>query len=133
MAASQPQPKYPPPPPPGPVPVSQGWQGPPATTPVPGPAYAPPGQPYAAPGAYQAPAGAQTVSPHWGWSIVSLFFFLILGAVAVYYSSQVGTRLRVGNVAGAEDASKKARLFAIISIVIGVLAALTLAASPTTT
>lgn len=127
MAASQPQPqpKYPPPPPPGPAPVSPGWQGGAPASPPPPAAYPPPMQPYQAqaqPYAYPAPPPAKTVSAQWGWSIVSLFFFLILGAIAVYYSSQVGARLRVGNLAGAEDASKKARIFAIAGIVVGILA-----------
>ncbi|WP_420266665.1 CD225/dispanin family protein [Candidatus Magnetominusculus dajiuhuensis] len=51
------------------------------------------------------------------WSILStLFCCLPVGIVAIVYSAQVGTRLRVGDVAGARHSSKKAKMWCWISI-----------------
>ena len=49
---------------------------------------------------------------------------LPLGIVSIVFSTQVNKHLGEGNIAAAEAASKKAKMFAILSIVIGVLGGL---------
>ncbi len=58
------------------------------------------------------------------WAIlVTLFCFLPTGIAAIVYASQVNTKLSAGDVAGAREASDKAKMWTIISAVIGVLLA----------
>jgi hypothetical protein len=58
------------------------------------------------------------------WAIlVTLFCFLPTGIVAIVYASQVSTKLSAGDVAGATEASNKAKMWTIISAVAGVLIA----------
>jgi hypothetical protein len=58
------------------------------------------------------------------WAIlVTLLCFLPTGIAAIVYASQVNTKLSAGNVAGAREASDKAKMWTIISAVIGVLLA----------
>jgi hypothetical protein len=44
-----------------------------------------------------------------------------LGIVAIIFAAQVNQKLAAGNVTGARDASRKAKLFCLIGLVIGVL------------
>jgi uncharacterized membrane protein YvbJ len=54
------------------------------------------------------------------WSILAtLFCCLPLGIVSIVFASQVDSRYYMGDVAGATDASNKARTWAVISAVIG--------------
>jgi hypothetical protein len=58
------------------------------------------------------------------WAIlVTLLCFLPTGIAAIVYASQVNTKLSAGDVAGAREASDKAKMWTIISAVIGVLLA----------
>jgi predicted secreted protein len=84
----------------------------------------PPPPPYgAAPG--QPPMG--TPPPNYlVWSILTtIFCCLPLGIVSIVFAAQVNGKWAMGDVAGAEDSSRKARQFAIWSVVaaaiIGVL------------
>jgi hypothetical protein len=54
---------------------------------------------------------------------VTLLCFLPTGIAAIVYASQVNTKLSAGDVAGAREASNRARMWTIISAVIGVLLA----------
>ncbi|MFI0213402.1 CD225/dispanin family protein [Streptomyces lydicus] len=59
---------------------------------------------------------------HWPLSIVVfLLFWFLFGAIAMYYSSQVTTRWRNGDVAGAQQASKSALIVNLIGIGVGLL------------
>jgi hypothetical protein len=58
---------------------------------------------------------------YWVLSAIALLFFLVFGAVALYFSYQVGQRYRAGNLVGAIRASKFARAWGIAGIVIGSL------------
>lgn len=56
------------------------------------------------------------------WAIlVTVLCFLPTGIVAIVYASQVSTKLAAGDVAGAMESSNKAKMWTIISAVIGVL------------
>jgi heme/copper-type cytochrome/quinol oxidase subunit 2 len=60
------------------------------------------------------------------WAILStILCFLPLGVVSIVYSTQVNSKWAMGDWAGAQDASKKAKNFAIWSavaaVIIGVL------------
>ena len=57
------------------------------------------------------------------WAIVStLLFCLPLGVTSIYYATRVNRRWQAGDVAGAKDASERARKFAIASAIIGAIA-----------
>jgi hypothetical protein len=97
------------------------------------PAPPPPGQRMAA----QYPMTPTAPVPNYlVWAIlVTLLCFLPTGIVAIVYASQVGSKLAAGDVAGARDSSNKAKMWAIISAVIGIIigAALFAGAAATTT
>jgi Interferon-induced transmembrane protein len=58
------------------------------------------------------------------WAIlVTLFCFLPTGIVAIVFASQVNTKLAAGDVAGAIEASNKAKTWTIVSAVVGVVVA----------
>lgn len=81
-----------------------------------GPQY---GQPYGAP--YGQPAGPPP-SNYLVWAILStLLCCLPLGVVSIVFATQVNNKYAVGDLAGAQDASRKARNFAIASAVSGVV------------
>ena len=52
-------------------------------------------------------------------AIISLFCCLPLGIAAVIFAAQVNNKVAAGDTAGALDASKKAKMFAYISIGLG--------------
>ena len=58
-------------------------------------------------------------NPHWALSVIALIFSLLLGAVALSYSSRVGTLWTAGDVAGSAKASGRAKTWAIVGIVVG--------------
>jgi hypothetical protein len=56
------------------------------------------------------------------WAIVStVLFFLPFGVVSIVFASQVMSRYGAGDYAGAQDASHKARTWALWSTVVGVV------------
>src|ERR1044071_9823981 len=54
-------------------------------------------------------------------AIISLFCCLPLGIVAVIFAAQVNSKVAAGDVAGAQDSAKKAKMFRYISIGLGLL------------
>jgi len=78
-----------------------------------GPAY---GSPYGVP-----PPGAPKPPAHWPLSIVGVLFSFVFGAIAIYFSAQVGRRWNRGDLDGARRASRTARTIGIIAIVVGVI------------
>jgi hypothetical protein len=130
-----PRSKYPPPKPPAPAAdPPQAQEAPPAGYPrqaqpdypqQPGypqqqgyaqqPGYAPQ-QPGYGPAGVRAPAQP---SAHWAVSIISFLCFFLIGVIAIYFSAQVGSRWRAGNLQGAEKASRMALTWGIVGIVLG--------------
>jgi Interferon-induced transmembrane protein len=122
---------YPPPPPYGggqqPPPGQQGYQGQQGyTQPPPGP---PPPygqqqygqQPYGGQQQWQGGAAAPAIQTYLVPAIlVTLFCFLPTGIAAIVFASQVNSKRSIGDYAGAMEASKKARLWTIVSVVVGV-------------
>ena len=80
--------------------------------PPPGPGYAPPGVP---PGTPIPNYLVQSI-------LITLCCCLPLGIVAIIFSAQVNSKLAVGDVAGAQDASRKARMFCWLGLGLGVVA-----------
>ena len=92
--------------------------GPPSEPPYAGgPGYAGPG--YGSP--YMPPPGTQKPPAYWPLSIVGLLFSFLFGAIAVYFSVQVGRRWNRGDVDGSRRASRTARTLGIIAIIVGVI------------
>lgn len=116
----------------------------PTPPPPPLPAYGstpPPPPAYGAPQAYGAPAGAD-VPNNMGLAIAALIaglccsgiFGLITGILAVVQASSVKNKAAMGDIAGAQEAAKKARTFALISFAlaaVGVVVSIILVATGT--
>jgi hypothetical protein len=64
---------------------------------------------------------ASKPSAYWPLTVVSFLFSFIVGAVAMYFSYQVGERWKAGNLEGAKKASRTALWVGIAGIVIGLL------------
>ena len=56
--------------------------------------------------------------------IATIFCFLPTGITAIVYSTKVNSLLATGDIEGAKSASKTAKLFVNISVVLGILAAI---------
>jgi hypothetical protein len=54
-------------------------------------------------------------------AIISLFCCTPLGIVAVIFAAQVNGKVAAGDIAGAQDSAKKAKMFSYISIGLGLL------------
>ena len=78
------------------------------------------GPPYGGP-PYGGPTGAPPPN-HLVWAILStLFCCLPLGIAAIVFAAQVNSKYNVGDYAGAQDSSRKARNFSLWSTIIGVV------------
>ena len=77
----------------------------------------PPASPYSAPGAQGTPPPNYLV-----WAILStILCCLPFGVASIVFSNQVNTKWAMGDVAGAQEASDKAKKFAIWGAIIGVV------------
>jgi hypothetical protein len=65
--------------------------------------------------------GTTTVPNYLVPAIISIFCCWPLGIVAIIFAAQVNGKVAAGDLAGAADASKKAKLFSFIAIGIGVV------------
>ena len=68
--------------------------------------------------------GTTTVPNYLIPAILSIFCCWPLGIVAIIFAAQVNGKVAAGDLAGAADASKKAKLFSFIAIGIGVVVGL---------
>src|SRR5215211_7476714 len=64
-------------------------------------------------------ASAASVPNYLVLAIISLFCCTPLGIVAIIFAAQVNGKVAAGDIAGATDASKKAKMFSYISIGLG--------------
>lgn len=106
----------PPPPPPGPPPPPPGPPGPPM-----GP---PPGQPPygGVPGYGGGYAAGPPPDNYLVWAILStILCCLPLGIVSIIFSTQVNTKWALGDYAGAQESSRKAKNFAIYGVISAVV------------
>src|SRR6266576_6815433 len=65
--------------------------------------------------------GTGTVPNYLVPAIISIFCCWPLAIPAIIFATQVNSKLAAGDTAGAEDASKKAKMFAFIAIGLGLL------------
>ena len=68
-----------------------------------------------------AAGGSATVPNYLVPAIISIFCCWPLAIAAIIFATQVNGKVAAGDIAGAEDASKKAKLFSFIAIGIGLL------------
>jgi hypothetical protein len=71
-----------------------------------------------------ATGGTTTVPNYLVPAIISIFCCWPLGIVAIIFAALVNGKVAAGDIAGAMDASKKAKLFSFIAIGIGVVCGL---------
>lgn len=69
------------------------------------------------------PAGATANIPNYliPAILATLFCCLPVGVVSIIFAAQVNSKLAAGDIAGATDASKKAKMFMLIAIGLGLL------------
>ena len=104
-----------PPPPPPPPPSGGGGGG--YGAPPPGGGYGPPPPG----GGYGAPQGAPPPN-HLVWAILTtLFCCLTFGIVSIVFAAQVNSKWAAGDVAGAHESSQKARRWAMVSAIVGIV------------
>lgn len=82
--------------------------------------YAPPPPPSSY-GAPSAGAGANIPNYLWQSIVVTLCCCLPLGIVSIIFAAQVNSKLAQGDIAGAQDASQKAKMFALIGFGVGIV------------
>lgn len=59
---------------------------------------------------------------NWMWAaIVSLFCCTLFGIISLIFSLQVNSKWQMGDYAGAQDASNKAKIFGLIGLIGGVV------------
>ena len=84
--------------------------------------YGTPPPPPPAPGFSQATAGGTPPPNYLVWAILStIFCCLPLGIASIVFAAQVNGKFASGDVAGAQASSEKAKRFAMIAAVVGVV------------
>jgi hypothetical protein len=81
--------------------------------------YTPP--PPHAPGAYGAPAGPPVKNYLLQSILVTICCCLPLGIVAIIFSAQVNSKLAAGDIAGAQEASSRAKMCVWIAVILGLV------------
>lgn len=66
-------------------------------------------------------AGTATVPNYMVPAIISIFCCWPLAIPAIIFAAQVNGKVAAGDIAGAQDSSKKAKMFSFIAIGLGVL------------
>ena len=68
------------------------------------------------------PTGAPATIPNYMvYAIISIFCCWPLAIPAIIFATQVNGKVAAGDIAGAQDASKKAKMFSFIAIGLGLL------------
>src|ERR1700686_3692598 len=68
------------------------------------------------------PAGGSATVPNYMVpAIISIFCCWPLAIAAIIFAAQVNSKVAAGDIAGAQDSSKKAKMFSFIAIGLGVL------------
>ena len=68
------------------------------------------------------PAGGSATVPNYMVpAIISIFCCWPLAIPAIIFATQVNSKVAAGDIAGAEDASKKAKMFSYIALGLGIL------------
>ncbi len=68
------------------------------------------------------PAGGSATVPNYMVpAIISIFCCWPLAIPAIIFATQVNGKVQAGDIAGAQDASKKAKMFSYIALGIGIL------------
>ena len=72
------------------------------------------------------PAGGPTttVPNYLVMAIISALCCMPLGVVAIIFAAQVNSKVAAGDIAGATESSKKAKMFSIIALALGLVAVL---------
>lgn len=78
-------------------------------------------QPWNPPTPTPPPGGPANVSNYLVPAIISLFCCFPLGIVSVIFAAQVNGKVAAGDIAGAMDSAKKAKLFSFIAIGLGLV------------
>jgi interferon-induced transmembrane protein len=65
--------------------------------------------------------GSATVPNYMVPAIISIFCCWPLAIAAIIFAVQVNNKVQAGDIAGAQDASKKAKMFSFIAIGLGLL------------
>jgi hypothetical protein len=85
----------------------------------------PPGQPPYGQPPYGQPLPAGGIPNYLVPSIlVTIFCCLPAGVVAIVFAAQVNSKVSAGDIAGAQQASKNAKTWTIVSLVLGLVAAI---------
>ncbi len=89
---------------------------------APAASYTPPPPPPSSFGSAPPPAAGAAI-PNYLWQaiVVTLCCCLPLGVVSIIFAAQVNSKLAQGDIAGARDASQKAKMFALIGFGVGLV------------
>lgn len=84
--------------------------------------YGQPGYPTPYGGGYNAQPAGPAPANYLVWAIITVLLCTIPGIVAIVFATQVNTKWSAGDAAGAYDASKKAKTWALVGTILGAVA-----------